>query len=322
MTRVPLALPLATRGSALARWQADHVAARLVELAANGAGGGVGRSLVVEPVVIETTADQRLDIPIWEMGGKGVFVKQIQAAVLDGRARIAVHSGKDLPAVTHPDLVVAAVPERADPRDVLVGSTLAGLAPGAPVATGSVRRRAQLASLRPDLTFAGLRGNIATRLERIPAGGAIVMARAALDRLGLLDRPDGLDLAHETLEPSTMLPQVAQGALAVECHVDDAEARALLAALDHRPSRLAFDAERAFLAELGGDCDLPAGAFATVGPDPGGADVTITLDALLASLDGHTVVRAVRTGPDPVALGAGLARHLLDDCGGADLLDR
>jgi hydroxymethylbilane synthase len=308
VTREPLALPLATRGSALARWQADHVAALV-----GGAAAVDGTPLTVDQVIIETTADQRLDIPIWEMGGKGVFVKQIQAAVLDGRARIAVHSGKDLPAVTHPDLVIAAVPERADPRDVLVGATLADLAPGATVATGSVRRRAQLASLRPDLTFAGLRGNIATRLDRIPDRGAIVMARAALDRLGLLD---GLALAHETLEPTTMLPQVAQGALAVECHVDDLEARAMLATLDHVPSRRTFEAERAFLAELGGDCDLPAAAFATVdGPQ-------VTLTALLASLDGHTIVRAARTGADPVALGTELARHLLDDCGGSDLLDR
>ena len=310
MTR-ELVLPLATRGSALARWQADHVAA-LVRAAV--AGAAEPTDLVIEPVVIETTADQRLDIPIWEMGGKGVFVKQIQAAVLDGRARIAVHSGKDLPAVTHPDLVIAAVPERADPRDVLVGSTVDDLAPGATVATGSVRRRAQLASRRPDLTFTGLRGNIATRLDRIPAGGAILMARAALDRLGLLERTT---LVTETLSPSTMLPQVAQGALAVECHVDDTEARSILAALDHLPSRLAFEAERSFLAELGGDCDLPAAAFATVAPS--GA---ITLDALLASLDGHTIVQARRAAADPVPLGTALARHLLDDCGGTDLLDR
>ena len=310
MTR-ELVLPLATRGSALARWQADHVAAFV---GAAVAGHPEIADLLIEPVVIETTADQRLDIPIWEMGGKGVFVKQIQAAVLDGRARIAVHSGKDLPAVTHPDLVIAAVPERADPRDVLVGSTLDDLAPGATVATGSVRRRAQLASRRPDLTFTGLRGNIATRLDRIPPGGAILMARAALDRLGLLADPA---LVTETLTPSTMLPQVAQGALAVECHVDDDEARSILATLDHPPSRLAFEAERSFLAELGGDCDLPAGAFATVATSG-----EITLDALLASLDGHTIVRAVHRGTDPLVLGARLARHLLDDCGGTDLLDR
>jgi hydroxymethylbilane synthase len=237
--------------------------------------------------------------------------------VLDGRARLAVHSGKDMPALTHPDLVIAAVPQRADPRDVLVGSTLADLLPGAPIATGSGRRRAQLASLRPDLTFRDLRGNIATRLDRIPPGGAILMARAALDRLGLAD---SLTLPVEVLEPMVMLPQVAQGALAVECRADDAEAIALLARIEHAPSRRTFDAERAFLAELGGDCDLPAAAFATVAGDDPGSDLAAT--ALIASLDGHTIVRATRTGPDPVVLGAGLARHLLDDCGGADLLDR
>src|SRR4051812_28855933 len=119
------------------------------------------------------------------MGGKGVFVKEVQAAVLAGRAAIAVHSAKDMPAVEHPDLVLAAVPERADARDILIGATLRTLAPGATIATGSVRRRAQLAWARPDLTFTGLRGNIATRLTRIPAGGAIVMAAAAVDRLAI-----------------------------------------------------------------------------------------------------------------------------------------
>lgn len=303
-------LHAATRGSALARWQTDHVAALL---RADPAGDP---DLVVEPVVIETTADQRLDIPIWEMGGKGVFVKEVQAAILDGRARIAVHSGKDLPSETHPDLVIAAVPARADARDVLVGATLATLAPGAPIATGSVRRRAQLASLRPDLTFSGLRGNIATRLTKIPAGGAIVMAAAAVERLGLFDE---LDVPYEILEPLDLLPQVAQGALAIECRADDREARALLARIEHAPSRLAFDAERAFLAELGGDCDLPAGAYATVdGADP----AAIAIEGLLASLDGHTVIRAAATGSDPVALGRSIARRLLDDHGGAALLDR
>ncbi len=308
---MPLDLPMATRGSALARWQADHVAALLVDAAAGERAARV--DVLVRPVVIETTADQRLDIPIWEMGGKGVFVKQIQAAVLDGRARLAVHSGKDMPAVTHPDLVVGAVPRRADPRDVLVGSGLAGLAPGGRILTGSARRRAQLASLRPDLTFGELRGNIATRLERIPERGAIVMARAALDRLDLLD---GLSMPFEVLEPSVMLPQVAQGALAIECRADDHDARELLALVEHGPSRRAFDAERSFLAELGGDCDLPAAAYATVS----GAE--IALEALIASLDGHTVVRATDVGTDSIALGSRLARHLLDDCGGASLLDR
>ena len=317
------ALAIATRGSALARWQADHVVALLA-----ASGGGVDAELVI----VETTADKRLDIPIWEMGGKGVFVKEVQAALLDGRADIAVHSAKDLPSGTVDRLVLAAVPERADPRDVLVGATLGGLGPGAPIATGSVRRRVQLADLRPDLTFTGLRGNIATRLDKIPAGGAIVMAAAALDRLALHDRLAEQGIACEVLAPSVLLPQVAQGALAIECREDDAEARSLLAAIEHGPSRRTFDAERAFLAELGGDCDLPAGAHAV--PAGGAADVgavdvgegegdgggVLRLDALLASPDGHVVLRTSVEGADPDRLGREAARTLLDDSGGRALL--
>lgn len=285
---------IATRGSALARWQAEHVA-----------------SLVGEPyelVVVDTAADRRLDVPIWEMGGKGVFVKEVQAAVLDGRADCAVHSAKDLPSVTVPGLVIGAVPERGDARDALVGSTLAELAPGGVVATGSVRRRAQLAWLRPDLTFAGLRGNMATRLEKAAGFDAIVVAVAALDRLGYSDRID------EVLEPSTLLPQVGQGALAVECRVDDEATLAALAAVEHAPSRRAVDAERSFLAELGGDCDLPAGAFAVVD-----GDGSIAVEGLVASLDGHVVLRRREVGD--VDAGAAAATWLLAN-GGAALLRR
>ncbi len=292
----------ATRGSALARWQTDHVAALLAPL-----------GVELEVVVVETAADRRLDVPIWEMGGKGVFVKEVQAAVLDGRADLAVHSAKDLPALTPDDVVLAAVPQRADARDVLVGATLDGLPPGATVATGSVRRRAQLASLRPDLTFTGLRGNIATRLERIPEGGAIVMAAAAIDRLGL-------DLGTrpvEVLDPTVVLPQVAQGALAVECRADDDRLRTVLAGIEHAASRVAVDAERAFLEALGGDCDLPAGAHATVG-----AGGEVVVEGLLASLDGHVVLRHRVVDAHPVTAGTAVARHLLDHAGGAALLDR
>jgi hydroxymethylbilane synthase len=180
------------------------------------------------------------------------------------------------------------------------------------VATGSVRRRAQLAWTRPDLTFTGLRGNIATRLTRIPSGGAIVMALAAVQRLDIaLD-----DHASEVLDPSIMLPQVAQGALAVECRTADDRTRELLAAIEHAASRRAVDAERAFLAELGGDCDLPAGAHATVDGE------SVTIEGLVASLDGHVVLRARRHGDDGPALGRALARHLVDDAGGAALLER
>jgi hydroxymethylbilane synthase len=275
---------IATRGSALARWQAEHVASLL--------------GVPCELVIVDTAADRRLDVPIWEMGGKGVFVKEVQAAVLDGRADCAVHSAKDLPSVGIDGLVLAAVPERGDPRDALVGSTLDGLRPGAVVATGSVRRRAQLAWLRPDLTFAGLRGNMATRLDKAAGFDAIVVAAVALGRLGWSER------VAEVLESSTMLPQVGQGALAVECRSGDAATQEALAAIEHGPSRAAVDEERAFLAELGGDCDLPAGAY---------ADGSGEVEGLLASLDGHVLLRRRGTS------GAGVARWLLDN-GGSTIL--
>lgn len=287
-------LRLATRGSPLALWQAEWVASRL---------GGA------ELVVVETTGDQRQDRPIHELGGQGIFVKEIQAAVADGRADVAVHSAKDLPSAAASGLVLAAVPGRADPRDVLVGSRLDDLAPGAPVATGSVRRRAQLAWVRPDLTFLSLRGNIATRLQRIPPGGAIVMAAAALQRLGL--EPE----RSEVLDPAVMLPQVGQGAIAVECRADDPETRAALASIDDPVAHLELDAERAFLARLGGGCDLPVGAFATVEGD------RILVRGLVASLDGRVVLRSEAGGPavDGQQMGARLAGELLD-AGGSELL--
>ena len=249
-------------------------------------------------------------MPIWEIGGQGVFVKEVQAAVLDGRADVAVHSAKDLPSAPTPGLVLAAVPERDDPRDALVGSGLDALPSGAVVATGSVRRRAQLAWARPDLTFAGLRGNIATRLAKAPGYDAVVVALAALRRLGRTD-----DVA-EALDPWVMLPQVAQGALAVECRVDDVATREAVVVVDHAPSRRAVDAERAFLAELGGSCDLPVGAHAHA---VGGDD--LELSGMLSSLDGRVMLRQAVVGPEPEALGRGLARHLLDDCGGQAVLD-
>ncbi len=194
--------------------------------------------------------------------------------------------------------------------DALVGAGLADLPTGARVGTGSVRRRAQLAALRPDLTFGELRGNIPTRLEKAADFDAVVMAAAALDRLGLADR------IAERLEPATLLPQVAQGALAVECRVDDDATRAALAAIDDPVAAAAVAAERAFLAELGGGCSLPCGALAHRGDDR-----SITIDALLASLDGRIVLRASVTGTEPAALGRELARRILDDEGGRVVLD-
>jgi len=295
-----LRLRIATRGSELARWQAGEVA-RLIGAAIEG--------VEVSLVVVETSGDRRLDVPIWEIGGQGVFVKEVQAAVLDGRADVAVHSAKDLPSVPAPGLAIAAVPERGDPRDALVGSTLGDLPAGARVATGSVRRRAQLAWIRPDLTFTSLRGNIATRLEKVPAGGCVVMAAAALARLGLLDRAD------EVLDESAMLPQVGQGCLAVECRDGDAGVLELLAAIEHGPSRVALDCERGFLARLGGGCDLPVGAYARLDGDE------VKVEGMLASPDGRVMLRSSRRGGvgAPASLGADLAEELLVS-GGADLL--
>jgi hydroxymethylbilane synthase len=210
--------------------------------------------------------------------------------------------------------VIGAVPERADVRDALVGSTLADLAAGATVASGSLRRRAQLAHARPDLRFEGLRGNIATRLARVDQADvdAVVMAAAALDRLGLSER------IAERLDPDVMLPQVGQGALAVECRAGDTDTQCVLDRIEHTPSRRAVDAERGFLAELGGDCSVPAAAHATLAGD------RLWVRALVASADGGTVLRHELAGPasSGAALGRSVARQLLDDQGGAALLGR
>jgi hydroxymethylbilane synthase len=307
MTDATRPLRLATRGSPLAVWQAERVVGLLA---------ATGR--VAELVVVDTEGDRRTDVPLARLGGQGVFVKEVQASVARGDADAAVHSAKDLPAsaeLTAPGLVLAAFPERGDPRDVLVGSCLDGLATGATVATGSARRRVQLANLRPDLTFADLRGNLGTRLSRVGGDGitAVVAARAALDRLGW-SPPDGMEV--ETLEPETMVPQVAQGALAIECRADDAATRASLGAIDDPAVRRRVEAERAFLAELGGGCTLPVGAHAVPADDGSGM---LVLTGMVAGADGHVVLRHEATGPDGPALGRRVARYLLDDAGGGDL---
>lgn len=293
----------ATRGSSLALWQAAHVG-RLLETAYPG--------LDVEFVVVDTEGDRRLDVPISDFGGKGVFAKEVQTAVLDGRADFAVHSAKDLPSTTVPGLVLAAVPERGDPRDALVGGRLGDLPLGATVATGSMRRRVQLAQIRPDLEFTELRGNMATRLSKVPVDGAIVVAAVALQRLQLADQ------LAEIIPEDDLVPQVGQGALGVECRADDEVIIGMLQAIEHPPSRRRVDAERAFLVELGGDCDLPAGAHAVFVDDlgdvlPDGADAgTLRLSAFLAT-DGTASAELVRmrsVGDDPTALGTQVAKDL------------
>jgi hydroxymethylbilane synthase len=289
-------LRVATRGSALARWQAE----RVVELL----------GVEAEYVIVSTRGDERRDVPIHAMGGTGVFVKEVEQAVLDARADVAVHSAKDLPAETAPELVLAALPERGDPRDALVGRPLDEIPTGGRVGTGSVRRRAQLAALRPDLGFAELRGNIPTRLEKAAGFDTVVLAAAALDRLGLADH------IAERVDPSVVLPQVGQGALAVECRADDDGTRELLVRVDDAEVRATVTAERAYLAELGGGCNLPCGALAEAD-----GDGRLLLEALLASLDGRITLRARVEGHDPGAVGAEAARRLVDEEGGRLVLD-
>jgi hydroxymethylbilane synthase len=281
---------LATRGSAQARTQAQAVADALT--AATGC--------TTELVLVETTGDRRQDVPLHVIGGQGVFVKEVQQAVLDGRADAAVHSAKDLPSVSHEALVVGAFLARRDPADALVGRALADLAPGATVASGSVRRRAQLAELRPDLAFTELRGNIATRLAKIPDGGAIVMAVAALQVLGMTEH------VAERLPPDRFVPAVGQGCVAVEVRADDAATRELLAAVDDPTTRHQVEVERSYLAELGTGCSLPLGAHvdgSTLYTFLAGADGTIARDAVALGLDqgDHELARrAARSARDAV----------------------
>lgn len=305
-------LRAATRSSPLARWQTDHVIA-LLQAAHPG--------LEVEPVLLTSAPDKDLSTPISELGGKGLFAKEVQEAVLDGRADLAVHSAKDLPSEPVPGLVLAAVPERGDPRDVLVGAALVDLPVGAVVATGSNRRRVQLQHLRPDLRFVELRGNIQRRVAT--AGTAVTDGELAGQRItaiiaagAAMLRQDMEAAISDWLPPYVMTPQVGQGALAIECRADDDATRSLLAAIEHAPSRRRVDAERSFLVALGGDCDLPAGAHATLADDA--ADSEITLRMVVGADDGSRLERAVIRGADAERIGRdGIALLPVDE-----LLDR
>lgn len=280
-------LRLATRGSAQATAQSTVVADALM---------AAHPGLRVDLVFVETLGDQRADVPLHQIGGQGVFVKEVQRAVLDGHADIAVHSAKDLPSATADGLSLAAFCERRDPRDALVGAALVDLPDGAIVATGSVRRRALLSAVRPDLRFVELRGNIHTRLSKLPDGGALVMAVAAMQILGLTDR------IAEALPVDPFVPSPGQGCVAVECREGDTVTSALLRAIDHAPTRRVVMAERAFLAELGTGCSLPVAAHA----------VDDIVHGFLADPDSGRSVR----GKAPLAEAASLAAALRRELGG------
>ncbi len=236
---------IATRGSQQARTQAQAVADQLT-----------AAGYACELVIVSTHGDrtQTSNVPLHTIGGQGVFVKEVQQAVIDGRAEIAVHSAKDLPTTLTPGLTIGAFTERRSPADALVGRPLIDLPIGARVATGSVRRRAQMHRARPDLEFVELRGNIASRLDKVPDGGSIVMAVAALEILDMTDR------IAEVLDPAEFVPAVGQGCVAVECAERDEVLLAALADIDDGRARHEVMVERAFLAELGSGCSLPVGA--------------------------------------------------------------
>jgi hydroxymethylbilane synthase len=266
--------------------------------------------LAVELVVVRTRGDE-VSLPLDAIGGQGVFVTEVEQHVADGRADLAVHSAKDMPSVMAPELTLGAVPLRADQRDGLVGCTLAALPPGGVIATGSARRRAQLAYLRPDLGFMEIRGNMARRVARGEDGSisAVVVAVAAMERLGWMER------LSDILDPMDMLPQAGQGAIAVQCRSDDAPTRDLLAAIDHGDSHRTVRAERAVLAALGGSCTLPVAAWAT---PVQGSDL-LEVHGLVASGDGKVVIRMTRSGTDPEEVGRAVADALLVDGGGSGL---
>jgi hydroxymethylbilane synthase len=295
-------LVIGTRGSKLALWQAEWVHARLRQLEPG---------LLVSLKQIKTTGDKMLDTPLATIGGKGLFVKEIEDALLCGEIDLAVHSMKDVPTRLPEGLEILSIPERADPRDVLIsrdGVMLDRLAAGARIGTSSLRRQAQLLHARPDLSIHMLRGNLDTRLRKLEAGeyDGIILAAAGLCRLGWADR------VTEYLSPDVCLPAIGQGALALEGRADDAFVRELAGRMEHRPTRLAVTAERALLERLEGGCQVPIAAHATIDHD------RLSMRALVAGVNGRRLIRDAIHGSVDEAhrLGVRLAERLLEHGGG------
>ncbi|MGH9474963.1 MAG: hydroxymethylbilane synthase [Terriglobales bacterium] len=299
----PAELRLGSRGSVLARWQAEHVQRCLAAF---------GQPSRIE--IVTTAGDRHADVRLSAIGGKGLFTQEIEAGLIEGRLDAAVHSLKDVPSSLPPGLVLGAVLERADPRDALIaarGLTLLSLPRGARLGTGSLRRQAQALALRPDLEILPVRGNVDTRLRRWREGGfdALLLATAGLERLGLDDA------ITERLEPAQFLPCAGQGVLALECRAGDAVVLAALCPLHHGPTALAITAERTLLRRLDCGCQAPVAALAQL------RHHELHLDALVASPKGTRLLRRSATGTaqEPEALGTALAEALLRD-GAAELL--
>jgi hydroxymethylbilane synthase len=299
----PSTLRIATRKSALALWQAEHVAALL---------RATHPGLAVELVPMTTRGDEILDQPLATIGGKGLFLKELEVAMLEGRADLAVHSLKDVPAQLEPGFVLPAILPRADAADAFVSNDyadLAALPQGARVGTSSLRRQAQLRALRPDLVLRDLRGNVGTRLGKLDGGDydAIVLACAGLERLGLATR------IRSRLAAPDWLPAPGQAAIAIEAREGQAGVLALLAALDDADTRLTVSAERAMNQALGGSCTVPIGAWCLLG------EHGLHLRGMVGDAGSGRLLRAEASGSDPLALGHEVARQLLAQ-GAGDLL--
>lgn len=291
-------ITIGTRSSELALWQADYVAARLRQ---------AYPELTVAKRLMTTKGDKILDAPLAKIGGKGLFTKELEQAMLAGEIDLAVHSLKDMPTEVPEGLVIAAITERSDPGDAFVSNRYASLAAvpaGAVIGTSSLRRRAQLLHARPDLCVRDLRGNVNTRLRKLDAGeyDGVVLAAAGLKRLGFAAR------IREILPQQMILPAVGQGALAIETRAADAEVRQCVAFLADAGTTACARAERAFLARVEGGCQVPVGVYAQTA-----ADGTLAVEAVIASLDGTRLLRDRRTGrlEDATALGTALADRLL-----------
>ena len=286
-------LTIGSRGSPLALWQANWIKARLE---------AAGHACRHE--IIQTTGDKITGVALSQVGAKGMFTKEIEEALLAGSIDVAVHSLKDMPTELPEGLTIAAIPEREDPRDAVVGSRLADLKSGARIGTSSLRRTAQLRALRGDLQLESIRGNVDTRLRKLDQGqyDAIILAAAGLTRLGLLSR------ITEALDVAVMCPAVGQGALAVETRGDGGPAELACRVLDHPQTRSRVTAERAALAELGGGCQVPIGIHAAL------ENGTLVVNGVVVSPDGTSVVRRVLDGPaaESAQLGARLGRDLLE----------
>lgn len=297
-------LRIGTRGSQLALWQANWVKDQIRRLAPH---------FDVQLDIIKTKGDKILDVPLSRFGGKGLFVKEIEEALLDGRVDLAVHSMKDMPSDLPTGLIIAAIPPRENPFDILAApriATIDQLPQGARVGTSSLRRSAQLLHRRPDLTIVPLRGNLDTRLKKLENGDldAIILAAAGLVRLGLADR------IRAYLSPEEMLPAVGQGALCIETRAADPRLTPLMAALDHADTRTTVTVERAFLARLEGGCQVPIAAHAQI------IDGEVKLTGLVAEPNGSHVIRMEKNGPRSAAaaIGRALAEELLQR--GADAI--